>query len=182
MKEAKSPLMIAPLSPSVLHMCMHELVYLKIIMSIYTAHPIHICIHTENRSVKVRFFFFGCIWQKPELFGKKKSQLRNCFHQTGLWGLFWINDWRGKASLPWVVPLLGRGPELYKEGSRAGQGEQASKQRSLMLSASVPASRFLPWVPSLDGGQWFIKATDSKFGQYAFGNNGHFWKHWGKRY
>ena len=41
-------------------------------------------------------------------------------------------------------------PVLYKAENWESHGEQANKQCSSMTSASVPASRFLPWIFSMD--------------------------------
>lgn len=47
----------------------------------------------------------------------------------------------------WFQPL-GRHP-VYKKAGWASLGEQANNQCSFMVSASLPSSRFLPWVPAL---------------------------------
>lgn len=41
-----------------------------------------------------------------------------------------------------VVPLLGRGPWIVKEQAKG------SKSASSLSSASVPAAKFLPWIPA----------------------------------
>ena len=41
------------------------------------------------------------------------------------------------------------GPGLRKRVSWASYGEQANEQHSSMASASVPASRFMPWAPAV---------------------------------
>jgi hypothetical protein len=48
----------------------------------------------------------------------------------------------------WANPWAG-GPVFYKETGWASHEEQASKQHPSMASASAPASRFLPWLPSV---------------------------------
>jgi hypothetical protein len=52
-------------------------------------------------------------------------------------------DWGGPSPL-WVGPF----PGLVVLGSIRKQAEQASKQHSSMVSASAPASRFLPCLSS----------------------------------
>ena len=47
----------------------------------------------------------------------------------------------------WCLPWTNR-PRLYKQAGWVSHGEQASKQHSSMASASVSASRFLPWLQS----------------------------------
>jgi hypothetical protein len=64
----------------------------------------------------------------------------------GARGVFLI-DVRGPTPM-WVVPVLAGWPGLHKKGSWASWKEQASKQHSSAVSASFPASLFLPWVPA----------------------------------
>jgi hypothetical protein len=55
----------------------------------------------------------------------------------------------GGSSPLWAVSSLAGGPWLYKKGNWAGQRKQASKRYYSMVSASVPFSRFLPWMSTL---------------------------------
>lgn len=57
-----------------------------------------------------------------------------------LWGVFLIDDWCGKAQSSWVVPPLGKWSWVVLE--------KANKHWSSLASSSVPASRFLLWLPS----------------------------------
>lgn len=67
---------------------------------------------------------------------------------TGLWASLWyiflIDYWCGRA---W--PIVGGAiPKLAVLGAKRKQAEQASEQRSSVASASAPASRPLPRLPS----------------------------------
>ena len=51
-------------------------------------------------------------------------------------------------------------PGVYKNARWASHGDQARKQHSSMASASIPASRFLPWSPILSSTHerlWCVK-------------------------
>lgn len=56
----------------------------------------------------------------------------------------------GKAIVGSTIPLAGSS-RLYKKTDWASHWEQTLKQHSCMVSASVSASRFLPWVSP-----WFL--------------------------
>jgi len=84
--------------------------------------------------------------------GKRKAQLRNCFHQIPLEydcrSTFLINDWSRKAQHTGKYCSWASSPGLGKKLSQAWAREQASKQCSSWVSASGPASKFLLWVPT----------------------------------
>lgn len=69
--------------------------------------------------------------------GNKESQLRNCLTSWPL-SSFLIADWR-KATVG-RIRCLGYVKKI---------SEQVSKQCSLVISSSVPASGFPPWAPAL---------------------------------
>lgn len=93
---------------------------------------------------------FLSTWHELEPSGKRK--LRNFLNQSGrrqFSGLFhwWVIDsWRAQ---PTVVPPLTDGHWLYKKANWARHGEQARKLCSSVVSAPVPAPRFLLWLGML---------------------------------
>lgn len=93
------------------------------------------------------------ICHKLESFGKREPQLRKCPNRIDLWASlccsFFISDWcrRAQATVR-SATLLAGGPWVYKKINWESLGEHASKQHVSMASTSVPASRFLPWLPS----------------------------------
>lgn len=60
----------------------------------------------------------------------------------------WWLIWEDLGHLRWCQPWSG-GPRLCKNAGWACHGEQASKQPSAVVSASVPASGLLPGAPVL---------------------------------
>lgn len=78
-----------------------------------------------------------------------------CFHEIGPWHvcgtLSWLMIYVGGLSPIWAMPPLDRWSCLYKTGSQTRAKEQASKQHSSMVSASVLVPRiflqFLTWFP-----------------------------------
>lgn len=65
-----------------------------------------------------------------------------------VWGtLSWFMIERGSPL--WVVHPWACGPIAYKKGSWTSQNKQARKQCYFMVSVSVSASSFLPYLPSV---------------------------------
>lgn len=58
---------------------------------------------------------------------------------------FLINDWRQRVQAAQSCVF----PEQYTKANWAGHGDQASRQLSILVSNSIPASKFVPWVPAL---------------------------------
>jgi hypothetical protein len=77
---------------------------------------------------------------------KREPQLRRHLHQIGLrenlWNVFLIANWyrRAHSTVGSAIPML----VVLAYGNK--QVEQANKKSSFMVSASVLASRFLPWL------------------------------------
>ena len=65
-----------------------------------------------------------------------------------VWNVLVIIGRHERIYLTVVVPLQASVPFWYKKGWWSYR-EQASEQHSSMVSALVPATRFLPWVPAL---------------------------------
>ena len=91
-------------------------------------------------------------WPKLGSLGKRGSQLRNCFHKTGLSaslsGIYLMIDVR-VPNLLWWWQAWANGFELYKKAVWASREEQVSKQHSSMAAASVSCLEFLSWLPSM---------------------------------
>ena len=81
----------------------------------------------------VNFTQAGFIWEEG-------TQLRNCLHRTGLW--------KGPGGCE-VCHLWASGSEVHKKANWASHEEQARKQRSFTVPASVPASGLLPGALAL---------------------------------
>lgn len=62
--------------------------------------------------------------------------------------LFLINNWCGRISPLWAVASLGKCLEGTRKAAVCETEEQAGKQQSSVVSASVPASR-MPGAPAL---------------------------------
>lgn len=94
-------------------------------------------------------YWFLSLWPKLELSEKRQPLLKKCPHQIGLWTHLWaiflINDPCGR-----VKTIVGDAtPGKGKKAGWASHGGQATNQLSPVASASVRASRFLPWTPCL---------------------------------
>ena len=86
---------------------------------------------------------------------RKEPQVRKHVQKIQLEGIFSISDqWGRMTHYGWCHPWAGS-PGLYKKGSWASQGQQASHQHPSMASASAPASRFLPWLSFFPDFLWW---------------------------
>ena len=86
-------------------------------------------------------------WHKLESSGKRNPQLRTCPEQIAcrqVWVTFSLLVNEPCLYEPWHP--WAPGPELYKKASWESPWKQASKYSSPLVSASVPASRFMSWV------------------------------------
>lgn len=108
-----------------------------------------------------------------DLPGKREKLLRHCFYQIGLWtcvcvgGYFLDSYWcsGGSPTLSgWYHPLADV-PGLSTNSNWRNPGKKVSKELSSINSASVPATRFLLWVPVLtflNEGQWCEAIRNNK--------------------
>ena len=78
--------------------------------------------------VLVRFYQLDIL----ESAGKRDPQLKNCFHQIGLWAGLW-----GRLARYGLCPPWAGGPRLYKK--RPSKPWRASERVFFMASAQVPA-------------------------------------------
>lgn len=100
-------------------------------------------------------WLWSCLWwvilvvHEPV---KRKTQLKSCLHQTGLWVClqgrhFLATNWFGRI-LPTVGSYTLRNVSLgCLRTSRARQGNSASQQCFPMIVASSSCLKFLPWIP-----------------------------------
>lgn len=66
---------------------------------------------------------------------------------ASLWYISLIDGWCGRAQI--TVDGTTSGLGVYKKAGWTSHGEQSCKQCYSKVIASVPASKFLPWVPAL---------------------------------
>lgn len=93
-----------------------------------------------STSVPICTGYFYSTGPKLELFGKRKSQLRKCLPGPVYRKYSWL-------MIDMEVPAH-CGPDYCKKAGWESLDEHASKKHSTMASASVPASRFLSWLPA----------------------------------
>lgn len=102
---------------------------------------------------------FLSVWHKLPSLGKRKPQLRNFLHYMACGQVCGAFSWflvvlRGPSTL-WEVPSLGRWAWAVKEKQLIKPREHVSKKHSSTVTIcfssclQIPASRFLPWLPSL---------------------------------
>lgn len=109
---------------------------------------------TKKKTKNLVIADLGCQLEVP---GKKEPQLKNCFHQVGLWACIWgifsiVNWFRGLRQL-WVVLSLGL--DCLKKYSC--RWEEASAHHSSVVSASNSCIFMLVSQP------YFTSCNDLRF-------------------
>jgi len=95
-------------------------------------------------------------WQSLKSFEKKEPQLRKCSSQVGLWDIFFINNWRGKAHptvggvTPRMVMLGG-----IREGEQAMRSKPVSSIPPWPLHPLLPAGSCPVWVSVMIAHSWW---------------------------
>ena len=98
------------------------------------------CLFSSTHTVVVSFMWTR---YKLESLGKKEPQQRKSPEQLVLWSLSGLMI-RKEAAHCAQCHLWASGLQVYKRSGWTSPEEQASKQLSSIVFASVPASRFLP--------------------------------------
>lgn len=127
-----------------------------------TVHLLSGCVVVfETGSVLVRVFVcfsFVKLTISLGLLGKGNFHLENASMQFACkYDIFFTNDWWGWGSSLWLVPPLNSRPWVClknkqtknKLSKSCGKKSQTNQYCSSVVSASIPASWFLSWVPAL---------------------------------